>query len=447
MIRKVNILSLLLTLCMIGGVLCGCDLFDMPRKDDVSPLVEEGATYQSVNGMNYRRSPYYTAACSRYSYDQLNERQQRLYDLLLDGIFTFSPECKDDMDIYPMQPVRVGGQLSVAQLRVTLRALTNDNPYLFWLSRTFSHLTNLDENYTEIVAYSEFSPAVLTEMLQGMDEELGTFFASVPDGLSAYQREKLAHDYLIDSCTYDTEGASRTVIDEENIRSHSVYGALVDHRCVCEGYGMTMQLLLNELGVDCVTLTGTSYDASANQSRDDAVLHLWNAVKLDGEWYHVDPTWDDQGSLTQRYSYFNLNDDILFRDHTLSPTADQVDEQEIADKGTENLNLFVPICPRTDYNYYVYECPHLTGYDSAAFCDALLKAAQSREPFFTFYVDPSQMDFDDVIRRLFKEKPQYFFRYIDDVNSQLYDYEIDSTNLTYYMNKERGSVSVVLQYY
>ena len=431
-----RIIALLLALCLMGGALSACDL--IPGSDPA----EDNRSYVSVAGMSFSYSPYYTPVASRWAYAQLNERQQRLYDLLLGQVYTISAE-PGDLGKYPMKPVKAPGQLSIVEMRITLRALSDDNPYLFWLSQTFSHLANLDENYTLVYAFSEFSPGAVGMMTSRIDAVIGGFYADVPSGLDAYDREKLVHDYVLECCVYDTEAAAITEATERAFRAHSVYGALADHLCVCEGYGKTMQLLLNGLGVECVTLTGMS-DASDFGGEQ---LHLWDAVLLDGSWYHVDPTWDDQEAALRRYLYFNLSDDQLAEDHNLSRTPDEVDEAVIADGGTEDMNLFIPVCTRVDYNYYVYERPHLTAYDSGEVQEGLYQAALDMADHYSFYIDPAYLNYDTAVRKLFKNSPQYFFRYVEYANSRLYDYEIDSSNLTYYPDASRSCVTVTLKYY
>ena len=445
--KRILFLPLILALCLVCLTFSGCDVMDTLRSAGLDTDDADDGVYETVSGMNFSYSPYYTPVVSRYSYQQLDGRQQELYDRLLEGIYTISPQKDPELGIYPMKVVRVSGQMSVAKMRIAIRALTNDNPYIFWLSQSFSHLTDADNNFSEVAAYSEFSPGVLTSLLRQTDAAITAFYGSVPSGLTPYQREKLVHDCVIDNVEYDREIAGLTEISEQNIKGHSIYGALVDRRCVCEGYGMTMQLLLNGLGVDCVTLTGMSYNSSLNTDGADSVLHLWNAVQLDGVWYHVDPTWDDQAEELQRYVFFNLSDEKLSKDHTISESAEEADENRIAENGTEDLNIFIPDCGSMAYNYYVYECPHLTNFHTNDIGDALLLAAQRQDAYFTFYVDPDKLNFDSAVRQLFKDAPQYFFEYVNYANNRLSQYEIDDSNLTYYMNKDRCSISVQLRYY
>ena len=62
-------------------------------------------------------------------------------------------------------------------------------------------------------------------------------------------------------------------------------------------------------GIRCIPVTG--------QAGGDS--HIWNMVCLDGQWYHVDTTWDDPvgGDGTIRHNYFNITDDDILLDHTI----------------------------------------------------------------------------------------------------------------------------------
>ena len=45
---------------------------------------------------------------------------------------------------------------------------------------------------------------------------------------------------------------------------------------------------------------------------------MWNLVKIDGYWYHLDATWNDADGDGARYDYFNLMDEEIGLSHVLS---------------------------------------------------------------------------------------------------------------------------------
>ena len=68
-------------------------------------------------------------------------------------------------------------------------------------------------------------------------------------------------------------------------------------------------MILNNLNVECHTIV-------AMTKGSNPVLHEWVRVKLDGEWYYIDLTWDDTPwAEDKNYKYFLINTDMISRDH------------------------------------------------------------------------------------------------------------------------------------
>ena len=81
-------------------------------------------------------------------------------------------------------------------------------------------------------------------------------------------------------------------------------GLLQDGTAICLGYASTFQLLMDLLGIECITVVGASFGSSED--------HAWNMVKLDGAWYCVDVTWDDPGGGGQAiHRYFNVTSQFM----------------------------------------------------------------------------------------------------------------------------------------
>lgn len=131
-----------------------------------------------------------------------------------------------------------------------------------------------------------------------------------------WQKVVLLHDYLVSNGAYDKE-ASTSNIDtklEKYMDSYSAYGLLVKGKGTCIAYAESMKLILNVVGIECDYLVGMTKDGIETQTEN----HVWNRVKLDGSWYHVDATWDDpvpdqEGEV--RYDYLFLTDDEMSKTH------------------------------------------------------------------------------------------------------------------------------------
>ena len=110
------------------------------------------------------------------------------------------------------------------------------------------------------------------------------------------------HDWLTSHACYD-----------ETYRFYSADGVLIRGTGVCDSYSKAYSLLLEEAGLSSKRVIGGN--------------HSWNMVQMDGDWYHIDPTWDDPTGLAQaavsgaeNHFYFGLPDDIMLQDHTYTVT-------------------------------------------------------------------------------------------------------------------------------
>ena len=141
----------------------------------------------------------------------------------------------------------------------------------------------------------------------------------VPAGGSEYDRELAVHDWMVGWASYDSNTLSLLPDFREDPDNGNPYGLLVNGRGICSGYTSTFQLFMDLLGIECITVEGTAYGGSE--------AHAWNQVRLDGEWYCVDVTWDDPVASFpvpdwMAHSYFNVTGDYMRRtDHQWDESA------------------------------------------------------------------------------------------------------------------------------
>ena len=131
--------------------------------------------------------------------------------------------------------------------------------------------------------------AEYTSCKSELDEALSTLSAAIraqtPDG-NPQVLYRAVHDAVIETAEYDY--ALSNYIDTVNSAErmgpeYTAYGALVEGSTVCYGYASAFKLLCDRLDLPCWSVGGTS----------EGIGHQWNIVRLDGENYIVDCTWDD----------------------------------------------------------------------------------------------------------------------------------------------------------
>ena len=114
---------------------------------------------------------------------------------------------------------------------------------------------------------------------------------SKTDG-SEYEKALWLHDWLLDQLEYD-----------KTLKWSSAESALTRGLGTCQSYESAYAKLLTAAGIE------------NSETRDTYDGHTWNAMKLDGQWYQTDCTWDDSSnnwySFDQRHLYFGLTDELM----------------------------------------------------------------------------------------------------------------------------------------
>nr|WP_265496725.1 transglutaminase domain-containing protein [Mycoplasma mycoides] len=121
--------------------------------------------------------------------------------------------------------------------------------------------------------------------------------------LPPLQRLIKAYEWMTKEVKYDHDLTSGPMLKNQNAHS-----ALVRKYTVCTGYAKGLKLILEELGIPCRFIEGSS-DRESTISK-----HAWNLVQLDNEWYHVDATSDRTNTHTNFNFFLNTNDDFDKKD-------------------------------------------------------------------------------------------------------------------------------------
>lgn len=281
-------------------------------------------------------SPYRTTVACTLSYDALSKAEQAFYARIDEAAYRLMVSIRAE-------------DVKKERLSDVLAAYRSDHPEAFWLTGNLQYTTHSSGRFTVYLQYMtsfDYSAKVqkggdesalrekarteIQAQIGELNQAVNEAFSGLSLNMPVYDMELRLHDWLVNRCQYDTAAAAQP---SGYPSAFTAYGALVQGRAVCEGYSRAMQLLLLRGGIPASVISGTA------QSGGQTISHMWNLVQLDNTWYHLDPTFDDpQGEDYLIYDYFNLTDELIRRDHTVSG------------------NLFTPpACSATAYHYYSRE--------------------------------------------------------------------------------------------
>ncbi len=226
--------------------------------------------YATMDGLGIAQAVSAQAETSGSLLDgqEASETVKAVYRLLTAAVEAGQTEVKfDDMTV------------TTADLRDAMY-MVSVNPEYFWVSfmnYRYSVVQGTDQvvaAYPQYVLDTKDIPALKAQVEAKVTEALSWVNTSE---MSDFQMAQALHDYIVRTCVYDNDAAVST----EATTAHTVYGALVEGKAVCQGYVLAYKLLLSRVGISSVFVGS------------DTMGHAWNMVQMDGNWYHTDVTWDD----------------------------------------------------------------------------------------------------------------------------------------------------------
>lgn len=157
--------------------------------------------------------------------------------------------------------------ISTEEITSVVVDVINDNPNLFYATpATIAYDENTQMVQSVAVTYDMARASIYEEALQAAYDEAITD----PFGMNDLQKARALHDWVVQHVSYD-----------HSLSNYDAYDAIVSRSAVCQGYTLAYAALLDMAGIE--------YD----YCRSSAMNHIWNYVKINGNWYHVDTTWDD----------------------------------------------------------------------------------------------------------------------------------------------------------
>lgn len=436
--KKRTVTAALLLLILFA--FCSCS-HNVSSNESASTAAATQEPETTVKTDNDDFTDKYTAVKLSYGYEGLENDCQRQFYKAMEEKAALISEQVSDSDSYLTEEIFIPGDIQDRDIFIALTAFKYDNPGTFWLKESFT--SSSINGGVSIRLCSYFSAEELTLKKQEFDNKVKEILSPVESGLSEYELELYIHDYLLENCEYDSGAADEIYnqYSDDTSQSFTCYGALVLGKAICQGYADAMSYLLSCVGVENTEISGTSQGGN----------HIWNAVKIDGDWYYVDATWDDQGDEAYQYDYFNINESQLQKDHNIALKYYDLSDDDITGGESNlgcNFNIFIPDCGSSSYNYYVKNGAVLQGFDE--YCDSemaesLLQAVSSGQEYFHIYIDGLYLNYDYACEQLFDPYIYHFQSYVDIVNSQL-GYNCIDTSAAIVKKESLDVITVKLSY-
>lgn len=312
-------------------------------------VVENPLNSIKDNSNNRKKVDYSNVSVNKYFYNQLSTESQTIYKAFEANLPNMrSGNYRIELgDSFTSVLNKDNGQEELGNIyQSAFEAFNYDNPEVFYLNANKMFLnietttTGSQKKYNVFIDCGrqnnyftdEFSSKEQIDNAIIKVEQVKNQIIANKTG-NTYQDIKMVHDYLVDNLEYDTS------ISRPHI--YTIYGALINKVCVCEGYARAFKYIMDSLNIPCVMVMGEGTNSQGQREN-----HAWNYVQLDGRWFAIDATWDDpvvQGggrvSNESRYKYFLKGSSTFNQDHVPSG------------RFTEGGKVFTyPIISSGDYN-------------------------------------------------------------------------------------------------
>lgn len=252
----------------------------------------------------------------KYTYNQLPDSLKIVYDKILTAAENY------EKDVYFNTPV-------------PLDTLTKVYNTVLWEEMSVRYLNENEFHYsgnpvTRMQLSYSYTKAQTEQMNKAVEQRAQQIIGGITPDMSTVDILRYFHDTIIENCTYDlsTEFCG------------TAYGALVEGRALCQGYSYAFGYLCNLVGIENTYVTGYAGEE-----------HMWNMVKINGRWYHVDVTWDDPtmsgGEEYVTYDYFCVSD------------------KEMSNRTIHEGLVKRPAAVSMAENYFVYNGLYASSYEEA----------------------------------------------------------------------------------
>lgn len=281
--------------------------------------------------------------------------------------------------------------LSIELIDPVFQCVMADHPEIFYVDGYTSTTYKLGNSLRRITFSGDYTleEEEIIRRTELLNEAAESWMKGMPQDADAYEKAKYLYEYLIGHTEYE-----RGVADSQNICS-----VLLNGRSVCQGYAKTFQWLCQRAGVSALLATG----------RANGGGHAWTVIELDGEWYHVDPTWGDASYLGGEGAYPETAYPAINYDYFCVTTKQIERTHELAQAQK------LPICTAVENQYYRREGLYLETADPVQIERIFADAVEREEAAVSFQCADDSV-FEQVYRMLIEE--QKVFDYLPNADGK-----------------------------
>ena len=183
-----------------------------------------------------------------------------------------------------------------------IKEIVQNNTYLTDLSNFVHPFNTFDKINTTFAASGKVKlkkePRYSDSQIDTLNKKIDEIYKENYDSSkNVSENIKIFHDYIVNHTKYDQSNTTGL----SNVISSSAYGVLIDGIGICSGYSDAMQLFLEKMNVKNYRISSST--------------HEWNLVYVEGDWRHLDLTWDDpimsDGSDALKEDYFLIDTNTL----------------------------------------------------------------------------------------------------------------------------------------
>lgn len=282
-----------------------CDL----KPEDITEIYDESKTNALLKGSQQYRTVWDTYS-TNYYYNMLTQSEKNLWDKLDDMCYGYlvGTESLTRRDSYynetsgkttyyfDTKAVPYEAGLTRARAYDVMALFYFSNPQYYFLDA----FMGAGYGFVQMSVNASFANGASRQSAtRTIESEIRNWLAEINQEETDWAKEKKIHDMICEKVIYDPYYQSIS----SNPYNQTIYSVFCTNSTVCAGYSQTMQLLCNAVGIDCGVVTSEE--------------HEWNIVRLNGAWYYVDCTWNDEDD-GYVYDYFNRSEEFFMSDHPLN---------------------------------------------------------------------------------------------------------------------------------